>query len=672
MPSIYGFFVIITQRLFQRNTNLRRGSLTIFPLPIFPVSCYSEKKHTGGILMRYAIRACILRNRSDEYLTQLIDSCLASHIDEIMMCEDNVYLAAISQPLWAHREHADLMKKAVVRCREAGLRCTFYLKSLIGHVSSRIYALPYTKFVGLNGQESLNECCMLDEGFAAYAAELFSYYAECGFEKIMLDDDVRSINHCNGQYGCFCDRHLEATREILGQDLTRERMIQAFQQSDPQSLAIRRAHRQANFAGQLRFLRGIEEAVHKVDPGIQLGQMASGVEADQFQGRDMELFLQTLAGPDHRPFLRPPGGAYSETLGANLLWGCASGLKYRQQLGDRVDYVSEVEVFSPRNVFTKSRTELDLQMQLHALTGFDYLSLNLLDHYGTPPTEFMEFLDLLRTRKDHYDYLNRLSRGKQNWGIGIPVPQNYVENLENSRFGMLGVCPYPDLLQQLGLPVCYADTQVNFLTGDLLRCLTDEDVQDLLRKGAILDPEAVEALLARGFGELIGVSGTGLITAPCLEQLTYDPFNGSYALDRFPAYTGGTERCLDLKCLPGARILTEFVSTTLEPLGVGCMHYVNQLGGRILCLGSAFQGGNWFHKGRRHQLHQVVADLWGSELPFDLPDALFVAPIWYRGETEDLLALFNFSADEQSITLTLRNGTKTITLPPMTLETMTI
>ena len=111
-------------------------------------------------------------------------------------------------------------------------------------------------------------------------------------------------------------------------------------------------------------------------------------------------YLRALSGEKHRPFLRPPGGYYSETLGDALLLGGASGLKYRELLGDAADFVSEVEVYSPRNIFTKSRKMLDLQMQVHALTGFDYLSLNLIDHFGTPPAESGEYLSLLNLNGD--------------------------------------------------------------------------------------------------------------------------------------------------------------------------------------------------------------------------------------------------------------------------------
>ena len=625
--------------------------------------------------MRYAIRACILRNHFDGYLEQLIDACKKYDIDEIMMCEDNIFISAISQPLEAHREMAELMKVAVKKCKAAGLTCTFYLKSLIGHFTCKTYCLPYTKFVGFNGEESVNECCLLDEGFANYAAELFRYYAACGFDKMMLDDDVRSVNHCNGQLGCVCDLHLRETEKEYGKPLTRQQLIAAFSQFDEESVKIKEAHRKVNFRGQLRFVSAIEKAVHQVDPHIQLGQMISGVEADQFQGRDVKQYLQTLAGEKHRPFLRPPGGFYSETLGDAVLVGGAWGMKYRELLGDSADYVSEVEVYSPRNIFTKSCKMLDLQMQIHALTGFSYLSLNLLDHFGTPPSESKEYLTQLKERKPYYDMLCKLTAGKKNWGIGMPLPENYVASLRSNRFGMQGTNSYAFLMQKLGVPVCYRETEVNFLTAELLNCYSDEKITQLLSTGAILDEEGVKLAIERGFGHLIGVESIEDVKTACYEEMTDDSMNDGFAGDRYPVYTANVhanETCYNLRLLPGARALTVLADEKLEPFGVGTAYYENALGGKVLALGTVFTGNNWLHKCRRHQLHSAVKAMFGKALPFDIVDAIFVAPFWYRGEKEDILALYNFSIDDQTFRLEISDEVREITAFNMSIQTMPI
>ena len=362
-------------------------------------------------------------------------------------------------------------------------------------------------------------------------------------------------------------------------------------------------------------------------------------------------------------------------MGDALLWGAASGLKYRALLGNSADFVSEVEVYSPRNIFTKTRKMLDLQMQVHALTGFDYLSLNVLDHFGTPPAESAEYLSLLKERKAYYDELNSLTADKENWGIGMLLPDNYVESLKDKRFGLQGANSYPFLLQKLGLPVCYHQTEVNFLTAELLGCYSDAEVTELLRGGVILDEEAVAEACRRGFGELIGIQKAEKLQIACYEQLTGDPMNGSYAGDRYPVYTANVhanENGFNLTPLAGARVLTELADAKLSVFGAGTVYFENELGGKVLCLGTVFSANNWLHKCRRYQLHSAVKAMFGDRLPFDVTDAITVAPIWYRGEQADLLALYNFSVDDQDFCLEWNGEKRQLSVPNMTIQILNL
>ena len=87
-----------------------------------------------------------------------------------------------------------------------------------------------------------------------------------------------------------------------------------------------------------------------------------------------------------------------------------------------------------------------------------------------------------------------------------------------------------------------------------------------------------------------------------------------------------------------------------------------------MCLGTVFSGNNWLHKCRRHQLHSVLKEMFGEEMPFDVTDAVFVTPIWYRGEKEDVLTLYNFSIDDQTFHLERRGESSEITVPNMTIQ----
>lgn len=624
--------------------------------------------------MRYILRACIVRDGADEYVDALIRACHYAKIDEIMMCESNVFIAAIPQPIEEHKKMAKILKSAVKKCKANGIRCSFFLKSLVGHFSACSYALPYTKFVGMNGQQSTSEPCLLDEDFASYAADVMSCYAECGFESMMFDDDFRSINHCNGQFGCFCDLHVQKTAERYGKSLTREQLITAFKRFDKESLRIKKCFREINFEGQIQFAQKVEKAVHAVDYDVQIGLMASGLEADQYQGRDIKKLLEAFAGEGRTPFIRPPGGAYSDTLGGGLFYGLDVGLQYRSKLGENVRYVSEIDVFSPRNIFKKGAKILDLQGCMHALAGFDELTLNVIDHYGTSPMESIEYLDVLKENKEKYAYLNSLTNGKTVWGIGIPLLDDYVEKLdESNRFNLLGQNEVSYYLHKMGLPVSHEQTEVNFLTGELLNCYSNEEFRSLLSKGVILDEQATRIAFERGFAEYIGVSYIGEITEPCFERFTNAQENGTHTGFCIPAYTANVhanEREYRLQAANGATVLTEYIGVNGEKLGDCTVYYENSLGGRVLVMGTRFIADKLFHKARRKQLHEVVKKLFKGTLPFDVENAVSIAPIWYKGEKEDTVVFYNFGLDAQTFQLTQKGVSQTVQMAPLSLESI--
>lgn len=623
--------------------------------------------------MKYILRACICKHNFEDYLQQLIDACKYAEIDEIMMCEDNIFISAIAQPLSAHREMANLLKKAVEKCKEHGISCSFYLKSLIGHFTSKTFVLPYTKFVGINGEDSVNEPCLLDADFAQYAATLMSYYAECGFMSIMIDDDFRSVNHCNGQIGCFCDLHLQKTSKLYGEVLTRDELISAFKNFDNESLQIKECFRKINFEGQLAFAKAIEKAVHAVDEQIQIGLMVSGVENDQFQGRDIKKLLQAFAGKNHSPFVRPAGGYYFDTLGDGMFRGIASGMKYFQVLGNDVRYISEVDVYSPRNIFTKSKKMLDLQLKTHALVGFEEVSLNIIDHFGTPPMESIEYLDLLKENKEEYARLGGLVKNKTPWGIGMPIPKNYVKNLKNNRFGFMGVNEYDLLLRKLGFPICYEETEVNFITGEVLNCYSDEEFLRLLSKGVILDQEGIRIAIERGFSEYIGATYLGIVDENCFEVFTDIEENEGHVGLRFPAYTANIhadEKCYKLNACAEARVLTELRTAELKKIADSTIYYENSLGGRVLLIATPFARNYLFYKGRYAQLHKIAKRLFKGKMPFDIENSVSIAPIWYKGEGADKLLLYNFGLDEQRFDLNVNGKQIKCVMQPLTMKDM--
>lgn len=621
--------------------------------------------------MEYILRACICKHDWENYTKKLIAACKHAKITELMLTEDNDFIGAMAQPLSSHREMAEILKKAVKMILESGLKCGFYVKAVLGHsVNNHSFQLPYTKFVGENGEESLCECCTSDKDFVEYMKDVFVNYAQCGFEYIMIDDDFRSIGHCNHQDGCYCKLHLKRTSELYGKQLDRETIVKAVKNrtKDAESAKIAKCFQKANFEGQLYAAKRIEQGVHAVNKDIRIGVMTSNIEADEFQGRDMEQLLQAFAGEGRKPFIRPSGGYFRDTVGDALLAGQSWGWKYKQYLGDSVDWISEIEIFSPRNSFTKSIKWMDLQVQSHVMCGFDRESFNFIDHYGTDPMECVEYLDYLRDNFDKYDHILQLVKDKKFYGVGVPVRKGFMSDMYNQPAQLLWA---NKTLMSLNLPICYEETDVNFINEIDSKNYSDEDIIRLLSKGAIVDQGAVKTLCERGYSDLLGVKYKEEVDVPCFEVLTDSPFNGGYENDRFPVHIGnkGELPTYIFETVDGAEILTELKDAKLRTISPATVLYENRLGGRVMCLATPFVTTNWFFKGRFIQIQKAVNYLSFGKFPFTLENSKKISPYYMLGEKENLLVLYNYGFDKETFTIRFNNGEKKeYTIDGLTIE----
>lgn len=612
-------------------------------------------------MLKYVLRVCASRYNTENYINEVIKACKKYGIDEVMLCEDSVYIAPIAQPLSVHEDLVNYCKKAADMFKANNIECSFYLKSLVGHITSNLFRLPYTKFVGLDGVVSENECCLMDEAFADYAAKVMSLYAECGFTSMMIDDDFRSINHCNGRKGCLCRLHIKRTSEIYGKPLTGEDIALALENKDDENNEIRACYLKANFSAQLAFAEKIERAVHAAHPQIRFGLMCSGVKSDEYQGRDMYALIKAFAGK-HKPYLRPPGGPYSDCCATtDYLLGFESKKHYDEYLGGDADYISEVDVFSPRNSYTKSLAYLDLQMKLHALAGYDAISLNIIDHYGSDPELYSEYLELIRKNRTEYERIAAAVKGKRCVGVGMEIKNSYSAAMHEI---------YSQLLLRLGVPVSYTDEKVNFLSGDCVDKKSDQELKKLLSGVLFLDFSATHKLYERGFGEFTGVKLCDRINEPCFEVFSNAEFYGKYNNLRFPVNTGNVYKKQNVfKVLADrtAILLSNFADADLNIICPATVYFKNSLGGTVVSYASDIDNESWLHKGRRQEI-QTVLKKTESQFPITLPDSVNVIPFIFTDGKDTVIYLFNCSFDKKMIVAELQGKQCEITLEPLQIK----
>jgi hypothetical protein len=174
-------------------------------------------------------------------------------------------------------------------------------------------------------------------------------------------------------------------------------------------------------------------------------------------------------------------------------------------------------------------------------------------------------------------------------------------------------------LQLLGYPVTFEPSPVLAPAADVLRTLDDTQLQDRLHSNLLLDITAAEALVDRGFGDLIGLGAIGhpdpTRIAVAAERIVDPgtPFDGHMMHVRL--FTIPPDRILTP--LPGARALTEHIGPLHKPVGPGTLLFENRLGGRVAIVNSqadVMDSGVHLCPQRQHVMGRILEFLYGDAL----------------------------------------------------------
>lgn len=93
--------------------------------------------------------------------------------------------------------------------------------------------------------------------------------AECGADLIMFDDDFR-FGHQTGDIACTCEHHMKRIGEILGEDITPEKLREKALTGGGNR--YRDAWMRANGESLIAFAKAMREAVDSVNPAVRMGQ----------------------------------------------------------------------------------------------------------------------------------------------------------------------------------------------------------------------------------------------------------------------------------------------------------------------------------------------------------------------------------------------------------------
>ncbi|MBE7049765.1 MAG: hypothetical protein E7394_03225 [Ruminococcaceae bacterium] len=519
-------------------------------------------------------------------------------------------------------------------------------------------AKKYRKIMGVHGKET-NAFCPLDDDFCKDLYTTFSNVAKTGVKRILLEDEFTltggklPIN----SIGCCCDTHMKKLCEILGEDISREKLAKHLTEGKPNK--YREAFFKLSEQSLIKVAKGIEKAVHDIDPQIRIGMSANSASY-HIEGADFVTLCKTVAG-NTKPFARLTGAPYwkdnapnmnsvIETIRGQSVW-CAN---------EGIECMTEGDTY-PRPRFIVPASHLEMyDMILRADKNTDSI-LKYMHDYNSKDNYETGYIDNHVENAGIYEEIEKRFKGST---VGLKVYEtpysisemDFDETFPYMAFADHGILPLISqwLVTDCSVPTTYGSAEgASLVFGQNAKSLTESDIKG----GLILDIAAAKILMEKG----VDVGFTNIEEAP-------KP-SGEYFIEQDDIICAATEReggFFRITPNPEAKVLSEFYCSFGSLIGTtgfceaqdrypACYMYENKKGQRFMvytfaatCIKTKCSGYSGLFRNyyRQSQLIEGYKWLCGRKLPAVCKKAPYLYIICKREEEKLHIGLFNISADK--------------------------
>jgi hypothetical protein len=605
-------------------------------------------------ILRYYIKSEL----AEERLPELVDYCRRVKCRHILLFTSRYDEDVSFLPLNEIQTYVDRMQDWATRLRSEGIDVSVNVLQTMGHVfypKTDVLELRFQRRVNLDGAESTAGACPLCSRLTDYLKKAYQIYATLKPVMLFVDDDFRGI--MGEGLTCFCPQHIQKVSQQLGRNVELDEVREVFQQEgftheNPVRLAVSEVQR----AAWVNLAREIHRAVTPISPETRIGFMGANFPVGNF-GMDWKQVAEALAGT-HRPLFRPQICNYNDHLDLHQLPQLLHNpLIIRKAFGDSIEYCPEIENYTYTS-WVKSVQMTIEDMSWCYLYGFDRLLLNIFDMFNSPLDENTDLIAAMESHQEWFRVLRQIGQETiASLGIAMPVSPSLCEvrrgpiSLEKGFFDWN---TFDLWLPLLGLPIGYEweTSPWVLLQGDSVLAWTDDQIRQLLKRGVIMDREAAQCLIHRGFGSDIGMD-IGELLPPdfCgMEYFKDEAYCGSFAGRYQPmrAFCGTPKfrkmiplssqwKTVSSLLNPTGQEVTPMVAVRETPDGtrMGFLNFTSQDPWPVFC-----------HNRRQTQIRLVAQWIARKPLPVAVLDHPNVYPIRLQGKGRDILAIFNVGYDD--------------------------
>jgi hypothetical protein len=602
-------------------------------------------------MLRYFIRTETAQQQTDA----LIAYCHQNHIRHLILFSDDNYCMGWNLLTLAEaKARVEGLKPVFQQLRQAGFHTSINMMTTIGHSDfgrDESGRFSWQLMVGDDGVKSHTAPCPLDPKWKSYIGELYGYFAQLEPEIIYIDDDFRYRNHRPVSWGCFCPLHLQEMGKRTGKYLEREELVRRILTAEPQPTAEREQWLKLCGDSFLEAVRIISDVVKETSPRTHMGLMCGGPEVHAAEGWRWDDMVSAMSVSGNQPVLRPSYASYEEPAYRDVAADLAPMRKLQTLLAGKMRFTPELENFSYTQ-FSKSAQLTRLQIALSIFSIPPDLTLNIHHYVETQLDDVPEHTKVLH---DSFDYFSGIvawatecqkERGLQIlWGDRFPLHRK----VDEARMTALPVpnC-WEGTMDLLGFATTFYPDKVKLAGKSYFEERTDEEIRALLKEKCLMDGDAANHLVERGFGREVGLKSCKPAGGTSYEQFVSKDFAPNF-LNREEEVSVNAEK-YGLDLMEGTILVTRMFGPEASFSVPGMTLFENASGGRsgIIPLSGlhgdlyevAFRG--WK---RQYALKKMLEWINRGPLPLFVEGAANVLPLRRDGERAVLIGVANLSAD---------------------------
>lgn len=459
---------------------------------------------------------------------------------------------------------------------------------------------PFERIMDDDGNRAKTGVCPLDPAFRKMFYAGVEETARAAHPAIVFfEDDYELASHggLNKIGGCFCPRHLAAFCAVAGTNITAKQVGDMFRNRTPENRVYREIFAEVQRDSLADFAKGIRAALDRVDPTIRTC-ICQSWKADT-DGDSSPAVARALAGPNTRPAIRFFGAAYnceneahvvSSTLGH---MACAIAA-----LPPDIEAFHETDPY-PHNRFYNSASFLESELSGAYMCGA-HQSYFYCSQYLDDPFEDPGYPDMFRRNRARLAAVREF-RARSDL-VGVRATYRPKEHfLVRSLPAGTTTTPYREtarFLSKLGFPFAVKKGPMSLLLGNTVETLEDAEIAELLKSGCFIDAPAAAALVARGYGDLIGVdvekAGDSLeVFQERMTAVSGYARKGRYVNCYLLGQAIGEDNWL-AKLTPsaGTEVWAEYLGLAGTRVAPSVTYFENRLGGRVGVMAQGLSGNN--------------------------------------------------------------------------------